>query len=515
MNIRTKLSKDEEINDSSNNGLSTEQTESSKNNGNNNQSQQSASPIEVKNISDLNFVIYRKWFEDKNILDLLMNAPLTDTGNAICFALLNKDSLRYCKVRKKWLNWSGYKWTVITDGEAQRAAITTIKARKRAASYLKTDEQRNILINWAKQSESVAKRHAILNTAMHLKPIETNISLFDQNPSIAGVKNGTLDLETGEVRESNRDNYLSMSLNVHYNSFAEAPRWKQFLEEIFTKDKELISFIQRAIGYSLTGDTSEQVLFICHGNGANGKSVFLDIISELLGDYSATCPFSTFEANRRNDASNDLAMLKGRRFVSVIESNEDRRLDEARVKSVTGQDFITCRFLYGEFFTYKPSFKLWMAVNHKPLIRGTDRGIWRRIRLIPFNRNFEEKADPYLIHKLKEELPGILNWAIEGLKEWQRIRLGTAKAIEEASENYRKESDLLQQWLDENTSLNENEETPCSEAYAYFREWCINSGYPVWSKNSFGRGMTEKGFERKSDGKARSYTGLVMLISPN
>ena len=348
----------------------------------------------------------------------------------------------------------------------------------------------------------------MLSTAMNLKPIETTIEEYDRNQLLAGVRNGTLELSTGEFRESKREDYISLQFNVEYDQEARAPRWESFLDEVFAGDKELISYIQRAVGYSLTGDTGEQVMFMLYGKGANGKSVFLEIISCLMGDYAANTPFSTFEVTKRNEASNDLAALKGKRIVTAIETNEDRRLDEARVKSVTGGDRITCRFLFAEYFSYTPHFKIWMAVNHKPLIKGTDRGIWRRVILVPFTKNFEGRADKELVSKLKAELPGILNWALKGLKEWKQNDLGTAKAIEAASDEYRQESDLVQQWLDEETTLDATETTPCYDAYSYFVQWCKHRGYPTWSNNSFGRAMTEKGFVRKSNGKTREYVGL-------
>jgi putative DNA primase/helicase len=350
----------------------------------------------------------------------------------------------------------------------------------------------------------------MLNTAIHLNSIEIQINQFDQNPFLAGLKNGTLDLVTGEFRESKREDYISMQFNVAYDPLAKCSRWEQFLKEIFAGDKEQIDWIQRAVGYLITGDTSEQKIFLCYGSGANGKSVLLDVLTHLLGDYASNCSFSTFEANKRNEATNDLAKLKGMRFVTVIETSEDKRLDEARVKAVTGQDVITARFLYAEFFSFRPSFKIFMAMNHKPLIRGTDEGIWRRLILIPFNQNFIGKSDPYLLSKLIDELPGILNWAIQGLKEWKEKRLGTTKAIEEASNKYRKESDLLQQWVEEALTLNPDARLSCINAYESFLAWCIERSYPRWSMNSFGRAMSEKGFERSSDGKARKYLGISL-----
>lgn len=449
-----------------------------------------------------------KSLEDEGVRDKLINAQQTDAGNAECFALLHNDHLRFCKSRNKWLGWDGFKWKVDTDGEAQRRAIITVRARKYVASFIKDEDKRRELQNWANTSESLSKRRAMLDTAKHLNPIEANIDMFDKNPLKVGVKNGTLNLETLELEEAKREDYISKQLNVEFNPQANAPTFRKFIDDIFAGDQELISYIQRAVGYSITGDTSEQVVFICHGNGANGKSVFLDALSSVLGDYADNCSFSTFEGNKRNDATNDLAKLKGKRFVTVIETDEDKRLAEARVKSVTGQDSITCRYLYCEYFSYQPEFKIWMAVNHKPLIKGTDRGIWRRIKLIPFTRNFEKSADPYLAQKLKTESSGILNWMLEGCKEWKEKRLGTARAIEIASEAYKKESDLVQQWLEERTLSDSNSNTSCFDAYISFKEWCAHRKYPEFSMNSFGRVMSEKGYERKSNGKNREYIGL-------
>jgi putative DNA primase/helicase len=456
-----------------------------------------------------------EWLKDKELVRWLINRAQTDAGNAERFVRLFKDTLRYCKSRKKWLTWDGNTWTIDEGGVADRAAIITARATYCAAASVNNKTVRGNLETWANSSESKARRNAMLNTAMNLKPIETVIDDYDRDQWLAAVENGTLDLATGEFRESRREDYLSMQFNVEYDSSATAPRWETFLREVFAGDEELISWIQRAVGYSLTGDTREQVMFMLFGGGANGKSVFLEIISFLLGDYSANTPFSTFEASKRNEATNDLAALKGKRLVTAIETNEDRRLDEARVKSVTGQDEITARFLFQEFFTFRPAFKIWMAVNHKPIVKGTDRGIWRRIRLVPFTQNFEgQKADRGLTSKLKAELPGILNWALEGLRQWREQGLGFAKAVEGASKEYQKESDLVQQWMDECVTLDANEKTPCADAYASFKEWARERSYPSFSMNSFARNMTDKGFERKSTGKKRVYVGLKLDQPP-
>jgi putative DNA primase/helicase len=449
---------------------------------------------------------------DAGAHDLLHEANLTDAGNAECMALLFGDRFRYCHTRDKWLHWTGDRWAIDEDGAAQRAALGIARARQAAALRVEDVDRKRKVFSWGLTSESNAKRAATLQTAAIFEQFTSTVALYDRHPMLASVQGGTLDLHVGQLRPSKREDYLTMQLGPVYDPAATCPRWMQFLEEVFAGNKELIGYIQRAVGYSLTGDTSEQVLFLLYGLGANGKSVFLEILSLLLGDYAANASFDTFDAGRRSEATNDLAALKGKRLVTVIETEEDRRLAEARVKAVTGQDAISCRFLYGEYFTYRPQFKIWMAMNHKPIIHGTDRGIWRRIRLIPFTQSFDEHADAHLADKLKAELPGILNWALDGLRAWQTSSLGTAKAIEQATEEYRLESDLVGQWLSECTARESSGYLLTKEAIASYREWCKAHGYREPNDRALGRRMVELGFERGRVGSKRDrcYFGLVL-----
>ena len=372
----------------------------------------------------------------EDVLGHLVDANQTDAGNAECLALVYGNELRYCHTRNKWLHWDRTRWMIDTDGKAQRAALDVARIRQAAALRIDDMERKRKAMSWGFTSESNAKRLAMLQTAAILEQFATTVDQYDRDPLLATVMNGTLDLHNGTSRPSHRDDYLTMQLGTIHTPDACCPRWLQFLDEVFGGDKELIAYIQRAVGYSLTGATSEQKLFLLHGAGANGKSVFLEVLSLLLADYAANTSFDTFDAGRRNEATNDLAALKGKRLVTVIETDEDRRLAEARVKAVTGQDTITCRFLYGEFFSYRPQFKIWLAMNHKPIIRGTDRGIWRRIQLVPFTQNFEGRADTHLRDKLQAELPGILNWALTGLQVWLAHGVGTAAAVARATDEY-------------------------------------------------------------------------------
>lgn len=448
-------------------------------------------------------------------LSFLAEAPTSDAGNAECMELLYGEQFRYCHDRKKWLGWDGNRWKLDGDGAAERAALLTVRARRAGAAQIQDTDQARKAFLWALGSESEGKRTAMLNTARILETFTTRVDLYDRDPMLAGVGNGVLDLQTGEHRTSERCDYITAVLGAAYDPAATCPRWLQFLDEVFAGDTELIAFIQRAVGYSLTGDTREQKLFLCFGHGENGKSKFLDVLSHLLGEYAASAPFDTFDAGRRSEATNDLAALKSARLVTVIESDEDRRLAEARVKAVTGQDAISCRFLYGEYFTYRPQFKIWMAMNHKPVITGTDNGIWRRIRLIPFTQSFKDRADLTIGEKLLAELPGILNWALAGLKAWQRDGLGTAKAIDDATNEYRRESDLVSQWLEECTEPNIDGRMPAGDAIDSYAAWCKRNGYRAPTSRSLGRRLSEIGIDLgisviRSNG-LRYYIGVRLL----
>ncbi len=309
------------------------------------------------------------------------------------------------------------------------------------------------------------------------------------------VSNGTLDLRTGELRPHRREDWLTKITPIVYDPEASCPQWHAFLRCILAGRQDVIDFLQRAIGYSLTGDTSEQCLFLLHGTGANGKSTFLEIARALLGDYAEQAEFSTFLHKDRDTVRNDLAKLRGARFVSAVEVEEGRRLSEVVVKQLTGGDTITARFLFKEFFDFKPGFKLWLAANHKPVIRGTDYAIWRRIHLVPFTVTIpREEQDKKLPAKLKKELPGILAWAVKGCLAWQQDgQLVAPGAVEAATTAYRAEMDLIGGFLDECCVQQENAHAEASDLYNAYRVW---SGDKITTQTAFGRRLGERGFVR-------------------
>ncbi len=325
------------------------------------------------------------------------------------------------------------------------------------------------------------------------------------------------DLRTLDLREHNPSDLITRSVPVDYSPWADCPRWEQFLSEVFGGRQEIIDYIRRAAGYSLTGSVSERCFFICYGTGSNGKSVFLDMLRRIAGDHGRSCEFSTVGSVRERDTiRNDLARLAGARLVTASEASEGFRLSESTVKMLTGgQDRIPVRFLHEEHFEMTPRFKLWLATNHRPAIRETSDAIWQRVHLIPFEESFTgDKCDRTLADKLIQELPGILAWAVRGCQEWQQTGLKPPAAVLDATKAYREENDIVGRYISERCVRDEAATVRAGELYLDFKEWCDRNGERPMSAQSFGRRMTGMGVERERCGRAkiRQYVGIT--ISP-
>lgn len=440
--------------------------------------------------------------------DYLLTARFTDTGNAECFYLEHKGNFLFNKTLEQWYQWNGVIWKNDEKNVVDYEILKMIRARQNAVLGT-SDTEKLKQANYLIRCEDINKRKNIKEAIELIPQFITVIDEYDKDLFLVATQNGTLDLRECKFRESNQEDYLTLQIGTEYNPDADCPRWKQFLKEIFSNDDEIIDFVQKIVGYSLTGDISEQVMFILYGFGKNGKSVFLNTVGALLGDYSGTATFKTFDADKQSEQSNDLAMLKGKRFVSMSESAADRKLNEPLIKQVTGGDEITCRFLRREFFSFVPQFKLFLATNHKPVIMQSDFGIWRRIVLIPFEQNFDGREESGLQEHLISELPGILNWAIEGLKKWHTEGLRKQpQAVVQATNRYRLDSDTVQQWLDSNMARHRDSEIQSSEAYNDYRAWANENGnYPVGNK-TFKSALEEKGFYLKKKSKANYWQGF-------
>jgi putative DNA primase/helicase len=342
----------------------------------------------------------------------------TDFANARRLAKLHGADLRFTPERA-WIAWSGARWVPDDQGlvmELAKDAAKSVFDEIRDADEAAQGE----LFRWARRSQSIERARAMLALTQSEPGIPAHWTDFDADPWALHFVNGALNLECCNMhnftlRPHQRRDMMSRSTHVTYDKEAHCRRWDSFLERVMPAP-EARAYLQRAIGYSLTGSTREQCLFFCWGAGLNGKSVFLEVILDMMGDYGASACIETFMPRRPGDIPNDLARLAGARFVTVSETSEGQRLQESLIKDVTGGDTISARFMHREFFDFKPQFKLWMRGNHKPQIRGTDEGIWRRIHLIPFLVTIPKREqDKGLVDKLKRELPGILNWALGGV----------------------------------------------------------------------------------------------------
>jgi putative DNA primase/helicase len=438
--------------------------------------------------------------------------PLTDLGNAERFAGRNGASVRYLPQRGRWLVWDGRRWALDERGAVQQLAAETVRAIYREAADA-PKPLRAAIARHAVDSEASARISAMLRLAQFQPGLPVLSDELDQDPYALNVANGTLDLRTGTLRPHRREDLHTRLAPVVFDPSASCARWQAFLDRILDRNAELGTFLQRAVGYSLTGDVSEHVLLICWGNGANGKSTLLETVQTLLGDYAKTAEASTFLEKKTDSVRNDLAMLHGARFVSAIETEDGRRLAESFVKQVTGGDTITARFLYGEHFSFRPAFKVWLASNHKPVVRGTDEGIWRRLRLIPFTVTIpEDDRDKHFREKLCEELPGILNWALAGCLAWQREGLARARAIQEATAAYRDKMDPLSVFFEERCVLAPTVAITTRALYGAYVTWCQETEERPLSSRAFGRCLAGRGLSplRLGHGRERGWQGITL-----
>jgi putative DNA primase/helicase len=416
--------------------------------------------------------------------------------------------------------WNGRYWAADQTGEADRAALQTARERLKAIVAVRenidADEYKR-RVRWAFDSESAYARKAMLTSAQSVQSLATKASDYDRDPFLLTVGNGTLDLHTGKLRASSPDDLITQNTDVPYVPEVPCPRWHQFLEEVFAGKRTLISFVQRAVGYTLCGDTREQCLFILYGGGANGKSTFLEVILRLLGTYAAITSFSTFLVHQNpGTPRNDVAKLHGARLVKAAESQKQAALDEATVKEVTGGDTISARFLFKEFFDFRPQFKIWLATNHRPSIQGTDDAIWRRIKLIPFDQQFTGKQrDSKLRDKLEAELSGILAWAVRGCLEWQRQGLGSAPVVDKATLEYRRESDAVGRFLSDRCTNQSTDQVGGRELFAAYAEWCGSKGEKAESNNTFAKALDQRGIGKKRTSKGTVYLGVGLRHSLN
>lgn len=436
----------------------------------------------------------------------------TDLGNGRRFAARHGAVARYVADLRLWRLWDGRRWAEDrahrVEQLAKETAISIYKEAERAAD----SAQKLELARHAARSESLRAQMAMITMARSERSIASVAADYDPDPMLVTCNNGTIDLRTGHLRAHNPGDCITRLAPVAFDPTATCPLFLAFLDQVLGGDVALIRYAQLAMGYSLTGLTIEQVVFMLYGAGANGKTTLLELIFSVFGDYSARADFSMVLLRRSDGPRNDLAMLPGARFVVASEAGEGQRFDEAKIKEISGGDTITCRRLYADLFSYRPAFKLWLATNAKPELRSTGEAIWRRLRLIPFAVTIPEaERDPNLLQKLSAELPGVLRWAIDGALAWQRDGLGQPPAVRLATEEYRAETDVLAAFLSEECRIGSTEKVAATRLFQTYIRWADASSEPGMSQRAFGIRLTERGFHRvRGTGGRWSYIGLTL-----
>ncbi len=408
--------------------------------------------------------------------------------------------------------WAGTHWNRDADGALAIASRLSRSVASEAAEILakaseiadKDKREKKLLLGQALSEFAIkCEQRSKIEAALSLVRVYRNAKPgdLDCDPWLFNCANGTLDLRSGDLRPHRQSDLLTRVAPVAYDKNATAPRWLAFLDRIFAGDQELIGFMKHAAGYTLTADISAQVIFLLSGGGANGKSVLVTTLQTLLGDYAKTAAPDLLLAKTGGRHPTELADLRGARMVATVESGEGRRLHESLIKQMTGGDAMKARFMFADFFEFEPQFKLWLATNHKPNVRGTDYAIWRRIRLIPFNVTIpENERDPKLVEKLKAELPGILAWAVEGCLDWQKGGLRAPARVIAATELYRAEMDVIARFIKEACVLHPQAEIKATFLYRACKAWCEDNGERYESQTMFGRRLDERGFTKRVSG---------------
>lgn len=443
---------------------------------------------------------------------------LTDLGNARLLVGQHGKVLRYCQPWQHWLVWDGTRWKEDNTEQVMVMAKGVVPILYNKLSGLADKKDRQALLNHARRTESKYALTCMVDLARSEPQVAVPPDVFDQDEWALNVANGTIDLRTGELRPHRMEDMHTKLAPVIYDEEAECPNWMRFLGQITGEDQELVTYLQKVLGYALTGSTREQAFFILYGTGANGKSTCLEAVSGILGDYAQQVPSATLIVRREGSGDSprgDLARLKGVRLATAIETEAGTRLAEALVKQMTGGDRITARFPFGRHFEYTPTHKVFLATNHEPEIRGTDHAIWRRIHKIPFTVTIpeEDQVPDYGQIYLRQEWPGILRWMVEGCLAWQGDgRLARPRIVEDATQTYKSEMSPLHDFLSECTVEGEFD-CKVSDLWEAYNAWCIEYYARPVRRRLFGQSLLDKGYVRSRRRDGTWYQGLKLETS--
>jgi putative DNA primase/helicase len=397
----------------------------------------------------------------------------TDTGNAERLVAKFGDSFRFIVEWAKWAVWDGRRWKVETSVAMQNFAKLTARGIYREAEKAIDPGTSKALADWAKRSEARDRRAAMIACAQSEPGVALHFADFDKDPFLLNVKNGTIDLRTGERRDHRREDLITRLVPIDYDATATAPLWETFLAEVLP-DAEVRTFVQRFVGYCLTGDVSERILVLLKGSGKNGKSVFLRVCRTVLGEYATVAAPELLMVKRNDTHPTEIADLYGMRFVVCSEVKAGRAFDEQRIKELTGNEgAIKARRMSEDFWSFVPMFKLAIAANHEPRVHDETDSIWDRVREVPFTvRIPDEKVDKHLFEKLSPELPGILAWAVRGCLEWRKNGLASPAAVKRATEAYRESEDVVGRFIADRCAFDPAFFATTKALTDAAREWC-------------------------------------------
>lgn len=436
----------------------------------------------------------------------------TDIANGQRLAARHGGDLRFTSERG-WFVWDGRRWAV-----DDKAIELQARAKESALSIfdeIRGASDRDARMRHAKRSQSKGAIESAIWLARSEPGIAARLTRFDADGWLLNVANGTLDLRTGELRPHRREDLISNLVEIAFDPAAKCELWDAFLRRVLDQNEELYAYLRRFVGYLLVGDTREQSLHFLYGLGANGKSVFCEVLLRLLGEYAMAVSPDLIMLKRHGGIPNDVARLRGVRAALMNETTQGARFDEAKLKDLTGGDTLTARFLHQEFFDFRPTHRIIIRGNHKPAINGTDEGIWRRLRLVPFTVSIPpDEQDHDLLRKLEAELPGILRWALQGCLEWQSEGLKPPVIIAEAVRKYREESDTLGRFLSECCEIRPLAQVKSSALFKRYQSFVEAAGERWIPAKDFPAEMERRGFIHKRSKQTSLFLGIELNAEP-
>ncbi|WP_331724061.1 phage/plasmid primase, P4 family [Streptomyces erythrochromogenes] len=455
---------------------------------------------------------------------------LDDIGNAERLVDHYGSELRYLIDAEQWAVYEGGRWMLKgAKSLLWKRVVQTIKALPNTEAFeysatrpasAKDDKktERDAFMEWVSKSRYRGRLAAMRDVAESEAELFGEMGDFDQHEVLLNVKNGVVDLRTGELMPHDPELYLMQQSPVRFDPHAKCPQWMAFLDSVMP-DPDRRAYLQRVVGYTLTGSTDEQVMFVHHGTGMNGKSVFIEVVMGLLGDYAQAVPRTTLLAKKEDGIPNDVARMVGKRLLSTTETSAGKKLDDELVKQLTGQDMMSARFLHGEYFDFKPVGKIHLATNYLPKV-GSGHGITRRLHDIGWDVTVPPEARiPKLAEKvLRTEAAGVLNWALEGVREWRKHGLAMPEAVRAKTAQHIAESDPISMWIEDNTEVCDRDPHISGEVtgnlFQNYKLWCQNGSLREMSVMAFSQALEERGYEKTKHPKHRRAVILGLRVKP-